>query len=230
MFIRVSKDDGATWSEPVNISDTARRTSKQSYWQTDVKGNVSLGNFYGDSGKPNIFAAGGHVAVTWADKYCPAADVDDTNLNDDSPDYNYHQGAATYLDREGRQVPFSCTYIAYTKNPSAVDAEFKPTGGTWKREQLSFGERDAKQNTPRATSYSDGTKVAWNVVWQEDPEGLKTGTADGPGDGASGANVNKGTDIWYTYIEDMKAAALADITFAANVSRVTNNFKKFKKR
>jgi hypothetical protein len=230
IFIRVSKDDGATWSAPVNISDTARRTSKQSYWETDVNGDISLGDFYGDSGKPNIFAAGGYVAVSWDDKYCPAVDVDVTNLNDDFPDYNYHQGAATYLDREGRQLPFSCTYIAYTKNPSAIDADGVPTGGTWKREQLSFGERDAKQNVPRATSYSDGTKVAWNVVWQEDPEGLKTGTADGPGDGASGANVNKGTDIWYTYIEDMKAPALADISFAANVSRVTNNFKKFKKR
>ncbi|GGP57530.1 hypothetical protein GCM10009347_25070 [Shewanella algicola] len=230
IFIRVSKDEGATWSEPVNISDTARKTSKQSYWEADINGDISLADFYGDSGKPNIFAAGGHVAVTWADKYCPAVGVDETSLDDDIPDYNYHQGAATYLDREGRQLPFSCTYIAYTKNPSAVDADGEPTGGTWKREQLSFGERDAKQNVPRATGYSNSTKVAWNVVWQEDPAGLKTGSADGPGDGASGANVNKGTDIWYTYIEDMKAPALADINFAANVSRVTNNFKKFKKR
>ncbi|WP_350601751.1 hypothetical protein, partial [Pseudomonas sp. 65/3-MNA-CIBAN-0223] len=82
---------------------------------TDVNGDISLGDFYGDSGKPNIFAAGGYVAVSWDDKYCPAVDVDVTNLNDDFPDYNYHQGAATYLDREGRQLPFSCTYIAYTK-------------------------------------------------------------------------------------------------------------------
>ena len=230
IFIKVSKDDGATWSEPVNISDTARRTSKQTYWESDVNGDVALGNFYGDSGKPNIFAAGGHIAVTWADKYCPAKGVDDINLNDDMPDYNLYQGASTYLDRGGRQLPFSCTYIAYTKDPSAVDAENKPTGGTWKREQLGFGERDAKQNVPRATSYSDGAKVAWNVVWQEDPEGLKTGAADGPGEGASGANVNKGTDVWYTYIEDMKAPALADVSFASNVSRVTNNFKKFKNR
>lgn len=230
IYIRVSKDDGVTWGQAVNISDTARKTSKQSNWVTDVNGDVSLADFYGDSGKPNIFAASGYVAVTWDSKYCPAIDIDEANLDDDIPDYNYHQGAATYLDREGRQLPFSCTYIAYTKNPSAVDADNNPTGGTWKREQLSFGERDAKQNTPRATSYSNGTKVAWNVAWQEDPEGLKTGDADGPGDGASGANVNKGTDIWYTYIEDMKAPALADISFAANVSRVTNNFKTFKKR
>ncbi len=230
IFIKVSKDDGATWSEPTNISDTARKTSKQTFWQQDVNGDVALGNFYGDSGKPNIFAAGGFVAVTWGDKYCPAKGLDDINLNDDSPDYNLYQGASTYLDRGGRQLPFSCTYIAYTKNPSAVDAESKPTGGTWKREQLGFGERDAKQNVPRATSYSDGTKIAWNVAWQEDPEGLKTGAADGPGEGASGANVNKGTDIWYTYIEDMKTPALEDISFATNVSRVTNNFKKFKTR
>ena len=35
--------------------------------------------------------------------------------------------------------------------------------------------------------------------WQEDPQGLQLGEADGPGDGASGANVNGGTDVWYTY-------------------------------
>jgi len=168
--------------------------------------------------------------VTWADKYCPGPGIDELNLNDDIPDYNLYQGAETYLDREGRQLPFSCTYIAYTKNPSAVDIDGNPTGGTWKREQLSFGERDAKQNTPRATSYNGGDKVGWVASWQEDPEGLKTGAADGPGEGASGANVNKGTDIWYTYIEDMKAPALQDISFAENVTRVTNNFKKFKKR
>ncbi|GGP79347.1 choice-of-anchor O protein [Shewanella ulleungensis] len=230
IFIRVSKDDGISWSLPVNISDTARKISKKSNWVTDGNGGVSLADFYGDSGKPSIFAASGYVAVTWDDKYCPAIGTDSASLDDDLPDYNYHQGASTYIDRDGRQLPFSCTYIAYTKNPSAVDANNTPTGGTWKREQLSFGERDAKQNTPHATTYSDGTKVAWNVSWQEDPEGLKTGDADGPGDGASGANVNKGTDIWYTYIDDMKAPALADISFAANVSRVTNNFKTFKKR
>ena len=26
---------------------------------------------------------------------------------------------------------------------------------------------------------------------------------DGPGDGASGASVTHGTDIWYTYTEDL---------------------------
>lgn len=230
IFIRVSKDDGATWSVPLNVSDTARKTSKQTYWGVSENEDIALSDFYGDSGKPNIFAAGGHVAITWADKYCPEPGVDDLNLNDAIPDYNMYQGAVTYPSREGRQLPFSCTYIAYTKNPSAVDAEGKPTGGTWKREQLSFGERDAKQNVPRAAGYSEGASVGWGVAWQEDPEGLKTGDAEGPGEGASGANVNKGTDIWYTHIADMKTPALADISFASNVVRVTNNFKKFKKR
>ena len=112
------------------------------------------------SHKPNIFAASGHVAVTWADKYCPEPGIDDLNLNDSMPDYNLYQGAVTYLDREGRQLPFSCTYIAYTKNPSALDTNGNPTGGSWKREQLSFGERDAKQNVPRAAGYAKASNLA----------------------------------------------------------------------
>ena len=38
-----------------------------------------------------------------------------------------------------------------------------------------------------------------NVSWQEDPQGLQLGGGDGPGDGASGAKVGGGTDIWYAY-------------------------------
>jgi hypothetical protein len=43
------------------------------------------------------------------------------------------------------------------------------------------------------------------INWQEDPLGLKLGEAEGPGSGASGANVNHGTDVWYTYLDVINA-------------------------
>ena len=63
--------------------------------------------------------------------------------------------------------------------------------------------RDAKQDAhsgnvttdPASASYRKGQVV---ISWQEDPQGLQLGEADGPGDGASGAQVNGGTGIWYT--------------------------------
>ena len=46
---------------------------------------------------------------------------------------------------------------------------------------------------------NDAPMGKWIITWQEDPHGLQIGGADGPGDGASGANVTHGTDIWYTF-------------------------------
>jgi hypothetical protein len=47
------------------------------------------------------------------------------------------------------------------------------------------------------------------MTWQEDPAGLQRGEAEGPGDGASGAKVSKGTDIWYAYTTDLVQDPLA---------------------
>ena len=65
--------------------------------------------------------------------------------------------------------------------------------------QLSTGVRDAIQDASNGGFNSETRKGQVNISWQEDPVGLKLGEADGPGDGASGANVSMGTDIWYTW-------------------------------
>jgi len=49
---------------------------------------------------------------------------------------------------------------------------------------------------PASASYNKGQI---NISWQEDPQGLQLGGGDGPGDGASGAKVGGGTDVWYAY-------------------------------
>ena len=115
------------------------------------------------------------------------------------------QGSVTYLERDNREVAYGCTYIATSSDE----------GRTWSQpQQLSDGYRDAKSDVPR------GSGTAWVVTWQEDPNGLQLGDADGPGDGASGANTTNGTDVWYASVST--ADFVAGVPFSPGV-RLTNN-------
>ena len=93
----------------------------------------------------------------------------------------------TYLERNEREVPFSCVYAAHAGGDGVDD-------GNWTVTRLSDGSRDAHQDVSRGMQNG-----GWAVIWQEDPRGLQPGEAEGPGDGASGARVSLGTDVWYTY-------------------------------
>lgn len=89
-------------------------------------------------------------------------------------------------------------------------------GATWSpAERLTSAYRDAKQDNVK------GSSAGFAITWQEDPQGLQPGDAEGPGDGGSGAKVSKGTDIWYT------AMRTADLTSGAvwpAPRRITDNF------
>lgn len=116
------------------------------------------------------------------------------------------QGTIGYGDRDNREVPFHCVYAARSLN----------NGMTWSEaQQLTSGRRDAIQDVSR------GSSAAWVITWQEDPQGLQLGEAEGPGDGASGATVSPGTDIWYTYLA--RSGFDAGDPFPEPV-RLTNNF------
>ncbi len=184
------------WSDPVNISNTAGKTSISTQWQDTNNNGIMDDNavpFYGDSDKPNIFSSGSFAVVTWTDKYCPGGD----------------QRSTSYLERGGIQVPFSCVYEAHIN--------FKDATPTWTTAQLTSAERDAKQDVNKGLSVGTPALGKWVITWQEDPHGLQLGQAEGPGDGASGAKVTHGTDIWYTYTED-----LMNGSFSPPV-RLTNN-------
>jgi len=86
----------------------------------------------------------------------------------------------------------------------------------WVTTQLTSGERDAKQDVNKGVVVSK--KGKWIITWQEDPHGLQIGEAEGPGDGASGAKVTFGTDIWQSYTADLNATP-----FSAP-ARLTDNF------
>ena len=161
------------WSAAVNISNTADKTSTSTKWTRDADALVdSKIAFPGDSEKPNIFNAGTTAVVTWTDKYCPGGE----------------QRSVSYLERDGIEVPFSCVYVSYAD--LAVDPD------SWTTKQITTGLRDAKQDVNKGVSHEG--KAKWIITWQEDPQGLQIGGGDGPGDGASGASVAHGTDIWYT--------------------------------
>ncbi len=172
------------WSVPINISNTADLTSISTNWNEHDVPDAGATPFYGDSGKPNIFVSGNFAVVSWTDKYCPGG----------------AQRMISYNEREGITVPFSCVYVAYTNNVAGSD---------WNTLQLTDGERDAKSDFNKgvvvdALVDDEYVKTAkWSISWQEDPHGLQLGGAEGSGDGASGATVTHGTDIWYTYTTDL---------------------------
>ncbi len=174
------------WSEAVNISNTAHLSSASSKWERDVSGVLTgVSTAYpGDSEKPNIFNSGTFAVVTWTEKYCPGGE----------------QRIVSYLERGGLEIPFSCVYKSH------IDFAHPETG--WTTTQISTGVRDAKQDVNKGVSSAD-KKGNWVITWQEDPQGLQIGGGDGPGEGASGASVSHGTDIWYSFTGDLNATAFS---------------------
>jgi len=190
----------ADWSAPVNVSNTAGLSSISTDWQEDnAEGTITP--FYGDSGKPNIFNAGSFAVVTWVDKYCEGG----------------AQRMISYTARDGVTVPFSCTYAAYTDNVGS---------GVWTTHQLTDGSRDAKSDANKGLSVDtgEGYIANWAISWQEDPHGLQLGGASGPGDGASGASVTHGTDVWYTHTEDLMNAMGTGVGPWEAPVRITDNY------
>jgi hypothetical protein len=188
VVISHSTDNGTTWSTPINLSNTATLSSSPGMIQAtgapplDANGHANLAAdpraaaYPGDSDKPNVFNVGNQLVVTWGSTYCPGGE----------------QRFVVYPELNGVTIPYSCLYVSRLRWNSTTD-QFDLIGGTqpYITNQLTSGLRDVKQDANR------GNSTAFVISWQEDPLGLKLGDADGPGEGASGANVNNGTDVWY---------------------------------
>ena len=190
VFVKACKPDAtrscndlADWSAPVNLSNSALQMSSGVFDWRGTLGDPA--SYPGDIDKANIKTSGPVMVITWVSKHCP-----DGDLSTDGVQPSVQRGVR-YLERDGgRVVPFSCMWAAWSTN----------SGTSWKPAvQLSTGVRDAIQDASNGGFNSETRKGQINVSWQEDPVGLKLGEADGPGDGASGANVSMGTDIWYTW-------------------------------
>lgn len=182
LWIARSINNGATWSY-TRLTHNAGTA-------------VSLvgpdGNNYvlpSSNAKPNIYAPatgsivnghGANMLVTWGSSYCrdladpsQPSPVQKVNLNLDT-------GPALY----------QCLWTA-----RSVDG-----GVTWASSQVTDGAKDVDEDVPAGYTTSNLASGGFGIVWQADPAGLKQGGGEGDGDGASGASVSKGTNIWYTFL------------------------------
>jgi len=201
IFVKWSRDNGTTWSAPLNVSNMATLWSAKADITGLVDGAVrNPVEYYGDSDKPNTFSVGNNIIVTFTNKYCG-----DGTTSAESPVQKF----VTYPELANIEVPFSCTYVSRLQWNGTLGQVVQID-----KQRLSDGSRDAKQDA------NTGNVNGFVMTWQEDPEGLKLGEAEGPGEGASGATVNHHTNIWYARIP---AASFADVGYVLPVVQVTDN-------
>ena len=168
----------------------------------------------------NIFhaVAGNRVIVAWPSRFCqtgtPGYTVDAGTVGgylgiDNAADLYLtdlfgvagSQGSVDYSEDEFEQnqpvgeVPYSCLWTARgVLRPDPDDPE--TTEVVWfKAERLTSGRRDVNRVEVRMV---EGAGAA--ITWQEDPDGLRPGQGEGPGEGWSGAIAHNQTDIWYSFL------------------------------
>ena len=116
------------------------------------------------------------------------------------------QGSVDYAEDKWEQnhevgeVPFNCLWTARGELVDGDDprtaAEESSYMRWFKPERLTSGRRDVNRVETKCV---EGAGCA--ITWQEDPEGLRPGQGEGPGEGWSGAIANSKTDAWYSYID-----------------------------
>ena len=116
------------------------------------------------------------------------------------------QGSVDYAEDKWEQnhvvgvVPFNCVWTARGELVKGDDPRTEAIESTYMRwfkaERLTSGRRDANRIEVQAVP-----GAGFALTWQEDPDGLRPGQGEGPGEGWSGAIGNSGTDIWYSYID-----------------------------
>jgi len=210
VFAALSLDNGATWRN-FKVSDTSDKSSVQVEWAG------STINYPGHAQRPT-FASHKHsvsgkeyIVVAWNDKYCPSGDP--LNLGEGGGTGNYPDdyfgvnGKQGYVDYDSEdeslgdgfeapngkivyQVPFSCVWTARAVyDPETKEAKW------YQPMQLTTGVRDSNK------IWIEASDSGFAMTWQEDPEGLRAGKGEGPGDGWSGATTNHGADIWYSALK-----------------------------
>jgi hypothetical protein len=158
------------------------------------------------------------------------------------------QGSVNYAEEDDYvpnqavgEVPYACLWTARGvlndgDDPRTLDVVEESYMRWFKAERLTSGVRDVNRIETVCVS---GAGCA--ITWQEDPDGLRGGQGEGPGEGWSGAVANSGTDVWYSYvdaeyfdvvqdptIEDGSVPmTLADYELAAAASDITQKPKPF---
>lgn len=98
------------------------------------------------------------------------------------------------------EVPYNCLWSARGvmvagDDPRTADVTEMNHIVWFKAERLTSGVRDV--NRVEVDFVKDAGAV---IVWQEDPDGLRPGSGEGPGEGWSGATAGSKTDVWYSFL------------------------------
>ena len=98
------------------------------------------------------------------------------------------------------EVPFNCLWTARGELINGDDPRTESVESTFMRwfntERLTSGRRDVNRVETMGVA-----GAGFAITWQEDPEGLRPGQGEGPGEGWSGAVANSQTDVWYSYLD-----------------------------
>jgi MYXO-CTERM domain-containing protein len=203
IWIARSTDDGATWAQTRVTSNGGNAIS--------VTDPVTLVTepFVVTNNKPNIFVPpigvlnagkGANALLTWTSSDCEGSAAQKINTN--------------LVPLTGKNQPYMCLWAARSTDG----------GANWLPPQrLTDGSMDPDEDVPAGSvqyTSDTGSSGHFAISYQADPKGLQLGDAEGSGDGASGANVSPGTNIWYTYLS--KAAFEAGTAFPAAV-QVSDN-------
>ncbi len=227
-FAGVSLDGGATW-KTTNLSNSADRSSFKislgGRQKIAYPGDVGRSFMASDGNQVLIvwvsrFAGGGNPNYAMSDEErslvadymvgtgaipdasaCTDGDLIGTPCLylEDHFSVAGSQGSSNLAD-EGYplvgELPYAALWAARGVIMPPV-AEGEPSTFVWfKAERLSSAVRDA--NRPEASCVKGAGCV---VTWQEDPDGIRPGSGDGPGEGWSGAIAHHQTDTWYSYID-----------------------------
>lgn len=190
IYVARSTDNGATWSQQ-------RVTSNGGHPVATVAGTPV--SYTATNNKPNIYVAplgvltgiapnqvGANALVTWTSTDC-------TDTGNSPGDIAGPPSAQKNNTTLVPNQPYMCLWTA-----RSVDG-----GISWVKQRLTDGSLDADEDVPAGyVKYTSDTASTggFAISYQADPAGLKPGEAEGPGDGASGAAVNPGTNIWYTFL------------------------------
>ena len=112
------------------------------------------------------------------------------------------QNSINFADEDYPQageVPFGCVWTArgvLLPGDDPRTSETESSHMVWtKAERLTSGHRD-----PNRIEVKGVQGAGFVITWQEDPDGLRPGQGEGPGEGWSGAVAHSKTDVWYSFI------------------------------
>ncbi len=212
VFGAVSLDDGNTFIR----SNLSKSGDKSSFTLKDKT------TYYGDTFRLFTNSAGTKVMAAWASRYAnggnPNYAMSDTDREalaaylginrtdegfdlyvDDIFGVTGSQSSSDFAD-EGfpsvGEVPYATLWTCRgTLEDTNLDGVYDAV--VWRQaERLTSGRRDVHR-----IEVGVAGGAGFVVTWQEDPDGLRPGTGEGPGEGWSGAVAHHETDIWYSYID-----------------------------